>query len=33
MTKLTTKTDNIQLCALDEGAFKLKILCQRNVLI
>jgi len=25
-----TKTHNMKLCALDEGAFNLKILCQRN---
>jgi len=24
------KTHNMQLCALDEGAFNLKILCQRK---
>jgi len=28
-----TKTRNIQLCALDEGPFNLKMLCQRSILI
>jgi len=28
-----TKTHNMQLCALDEGPFNLKMLCQRRVLI
>jgi len=28
-----TKTHNMQLCALDEGPFNLKMLCQRSVLI
>jgi len=28
-----TKTHNMQLCAVDEGPFSLKVLCQQSVLI